>query len=56
MKIRVGYYVEYQPMHGNQPRGKSKNVRITKILPDGRFETNIGKTISRKEILGRNLK
>ena len=52
---KVDDYVEYQPMHGKQPRGKSKNVRITKVLPDGKYETNIGKTITSKEILGKNL-
>lgn len=55
-KYKEGDYVEHQPMHGKQPRGRSKNVRITKVLSDGRYETNIGKTISHKEILGQNLK
>jgi len=51
----VGDYVEYQPMHGRQPRGRSKNVRITKVLPNGQYETNIGKVIKAREILGKNL-
>jgi len=53
--IKVGSYVEYQPMHGNQPRGKSKNVRITKVLGDDKYEIVSGKIIKKKEILGVNL-
>lgn len=50
-KYAVDDYVEYQPR-----QGRSKNVRITKVLDNGKYETNIGKVISDKEILGQNLK
>ncbi len=55
VEYKVGDYVEHQPMHGDQPRGRSKNVRITKVLPNNEFEVHSGKIIKRKEILGKNL-
>ena len=55
-KYEIGMYVEYQPHNGNQPRGRSLNVRIVEILPDNQYKTSGGKVIHERHILGQNLK
>lgn len=62
MKYQIGWYVEYQPHNGNQPRGGSKNVVIKSIPKEGMYEIITGfrngaqttKVVPEKHILGRN--
>ncbi len=47
---KVDDYVEYQPK-----QGKSKNVRITKVLGDGKYHATGGLEITDNDIKGKNL-
>ena len=50
-RYKVGDYVEWQV----RPTVESRNVRITEVLPNDEYDTNIDVIIHHKHILGGNL-